>query len=55
MENQDPEKNPYVLRMEEYQGLLDKYIDESKKLQNNELMFAFAHTNSTQMAQDMKE
>lgn len=46
--------NPYALRMDEYNGLLDKYLTEAKTLKDDELMMAFAHTTRKQMVKDAK-
>ena len=47
-------KDPYKERMVEYIGLLDKYVTEAKKLPEDEIMFAFVHTDSKQFKEDMK-
>ncbi len=55
MPENDPTRNPYKARMAEYETLLDKYLEKAKKLNPNELMFAFAHTEQPQLIEDAKE
>ncbi len=54
MADKNPARNPYILRMDEYKMLLDKYIQEASRLGDDELMIAFAHTTLEQMAKDLK-